>query len=323
MRFFFLFSPSYLVVDSRQKKVFVVENIFHPKPLKQLLFALLMEDFGVATVSFGSSHLLSLLVVRDLTSLALPSGIVIDAGFWETSVLPIYDGRPLLTSARFLPLAGATLDLRLRELLTEHGTVISQAGDSTRLADTPKDAASLLTFDLLETLKVKIGSVNPSTEARQGRDETLLTASLPGDKTLTFPQWIGQELGEALFQKDEEDDRSIPVALAETLLWVNSDLRTPLASSILVSGGTAMLPGFGPRLLASTKALILAEPRYSTLQPLVDRLRLVETPFKPNLLAWTGGSALGALKVHSQEVTRDQYLSSQTKIAPDWTSREN
>lgn len=280
----------------------------------------------VAAVSFGSSHVLSLLMLRDLASLALPSGVVIDAGFWETSILPVYDGRPLITSARFLPLAGAALDLRLRDLLVEHGTVTTQEGPAAttcRVSELPEATRlAMLNFETLELLKVKIAAVAPATALAAPKDETRVLANLPGGRTLSFPRWLGEEVCEALFQKDDEDDRSLPVALAETLLWVNSDLRTPLASTVLLIGGTAMLPGFASRLIDSTVALIQADARYETLRSLTPKLKVAEHPFKPNLLAWTGGSALGALKVHGQEVTREQYASSD-KIAPDWPSRKD
>lgn len=114
------------------------------------------------------------------------------------------------------------------------------------------------------------------------------------------------------------------------------DLRKTLASSILVVGGTAMLPGFIPRLhgeLLRATAPPPASPRqptrqdkppppqydrYASLRPLVPYFAILNNPspppsmseraannagkspgFSPAIMAWIGGSLAGLVISHS------------------------
>ncbi|KAJ2921941.1 hypothetical protein H1R20_g15153, partial [Candolleomyces eurysporus] len=65
--------------------------------------------------------------------------------------------------------------------------------------------------------------------------------------TLIIPGWIRERAAEVLFEGDV-DESSLAEIILDALLKVPIDLRKTLTSSILVSGGTAMLPGFIPRL---------------------------------------------------------------------------
>ncbi|KAG8930195.1 hypothetical protein FRC01_003164 [Tulasnella sp. 417] len=66
--------------------------------------------------------------------------------------------------------------------------------------------------------------------------------------TLVIPGWIRERAAEVLFEGGDIDERSVAELILDSLLKVPVDLRKTLASSILVVGGTAMLPGFIQRL---------------------------------------------------------------------------
>ena len=313
---------TFLLADPRQRRLVVCENLFHPRQLKQLLLSLCFEDLKVASVTLVSSHLLALLSVRRA------SGLVIDCGFWETSMVPFYDARPLMSSARSLPLASAAINHRLRALLKEHATLTDTATGTTQPLSALQDT-SFLDLDLLENLKARIASVAEVPREQKARDASSVvqvplsnssgSVSSGGGRVLTFPAWIGEEICEVLFEKDPEDDRSLPISIAETLLWSNTDVRATLASSILVTGGTAMIPGFQRRLEVTLRSLIAAEERYVPLRPLLrSSLAFVLTPFKPNLISWAGASAIGPLKIHSHEISAEDFLT-RGRQAPDWS----
>lgn len=172
-----------------------------------------------------------------------------------------------------------------------------------------------------------------------------------GRGTLIIPGWIRERAPEVLFEGGDVDESSVAEVLLETLLKVipsacfaihipserwNSqvpiDLRQTLVSSILVTGGTAMLPGFIPRLhaellraIGSTALRPRQEPtrsgrppppaydRYATLRPLIPHIAILNNPtpqvsssspraaanagkapaFAPALMAWVGGSLAG------------------------------
>jgi actin-related protein 10 len=117
------------------------------------------------------------------------------------------------------------------------------------------------------------------------------------------------------------------------------DLRKTLASSILVVGGTAMLPGFIPRLHGELLRAIAPPPasprqptrpdtplppqydRYASLRPLVPYFAILNNPlpplpmseraannagkspaFSPATMAWIGGSLAGSVTSHLSSV---------------------
>lgn len=123
------------------------------------------------------------------------------------------------------------------------------------------------------------------------------------------------------------------------------DLRKTLASSILVAGGTAMLPGFIPRLygeLLRAISPLLASPRqptrpgkplppqydrYAPLRPLIPYFAILNNPcpapsmseraasnagksppFSPATMAWVGGSLAGSVTSYIALMARiDRY----------------
>ena len=117
------------------------------------------------------------------------------------------------------------------------------------------------------------------------------------------------------------------------------DLRKTLASSILVVGGTAMLPGFIPRLhgellrAIAPPTLLPRQPtrpdkslppqydRYASLRPLLPYFAILNNPsppppsseraannagkspaFLPATMAWIGGSLAGSVASHADNI---------------------
>ena len=64
-------------------------------------------------------------------------------------------------------------------------------------------------------------------------------------------------------------------------------MRTTLASNIVLTGGTAHLPGLQHRLMQELKHLVNSG-RY-TAQVQTWQFRLLQPPAKPNYVAWLGG----------------------------------
>ncbi|KAI9445463.1 actin-domain-containing protein [Lactarius indigo] len=166
-----------------------------------------------------------------------------------------------------------------------------------------------------------------------------------GQGTLIIPGWIRERGSELLFEGGDVDESSIAETILDCLLKIPVDLRKTLASSILVTGGTAMLPGFIPRLHVELIRAIVTSPsssprppvppgrprpppydRYAALRPLVPHFAILNNPsppppsdargsanagkapaFAPATMAWVGGSLAGALKTGGAEVPREKW----------------
>ncbi|KAI0636041.1 actin family [Trametes polyzona] len=166
-----------------------------------------------------------------------------------------------------------------------------------------------------------------------------------GRGTLIIPGWVRERAAEVLFEGGDVDESSVAEVILDCLLKVPVDLRRTLASTILVIGGTPMLPGFIPRLQAELVRAVTRPPttsaappsrsgrprpamydRYAALRPLLPYFAILNNPappppasaqaaanagkapaFTPAAMAWVGGSLAGALKTGGVEVQRERW----------------
>jgi len=176
-----------------------------------------------------------------------------------------------------------------------------------------------------------------------------------GRGTLIIPGWIRERAAEVLFEGGDFDESSVAEVILESLLKVPVDLRKTMASSILVVGGTSMLPGFIPRLHAEliralappqtsvtqssrpNRTPVPSYDRYASLRALVPYFAILNNPsaratastseraaansgrapaFMPSLMAWVGGSLAGAMKISGAEVTREKWDEMESQQEP-------
>ncbi|WVQ96180.1 hypothetical protein IAU59_003283 [Kwoniella sp. CBS 9459] len=108
----------HLLADSKARKVIILENTFSPNYVKEHIARAMFDNLQVPSVSFTPSSLLALVACGRIT------GLVVDAGWLETTITPVYHSRPLYTHSRSTPVAGRRLHSHLRNLLHHHATYI-------------------------------------------------------------------------------------------------------------------------------------------------------------------------------------------------------
>lgn len=74
-----------LLTDPKSRKVIICESPLAPVVLKQMIAKLLFDYFQVPSISFVPIHLMALLTT------GITTGLIIDVGNLETSVLPVSD----------------------------------------------------------------------------------------------------------------------------------------------------------------------------------------------------------------------------------------
>lgn len=322
---------SKLLVDPKARKIIIVEHPLLPLCVKNMFAKVLFQNLQTPSLSFAPSHVLALLAAGRIT------GLVIDCGHLETTVLPVFSSRPLFPQLATTPLAGRRLTTHLRALLRLHGTYIppqaSLSGPAVSVVATQRATripAHILTDTLVETIKTRacfVGDPLPPDEA-QDQDVTMMDvapssssasvsdagqydtppASEPhttvssaagsvsgagsvagsvagggrrddrevdpmaahsratdlqiavgagaGRGVVIIPGWVRERAAEVLFAGGDVDERSVAETVLDSLRKVPVDLRKELISSILVVGGTSMLPGFTSRLYAEISALL-------------------------------------------------------------------
>ncbi|ORY02870.1 actin-domain-containing protein [Basidiobolus meristosporus CBS 931.73] len=294
----------HLLTDPKMRKVILCESPLFPVQLKQIIAKVLFENLQVPSISFVPTHLLALLTTGQTT------GLVVDCGNLETTVLPIFDARPLYHSIQTTPLAGKLLTKHLRTLINSYCYVTPLQSPLERLPVTEE----ILTPALLEEIKTRLLFVSPikpiNDSAQAGPhdvadfEERYAHSSLAADieycipgttkepMKLFVPGWVRERAAELLFEGDE-DERSLVWCILDCLLKLQPDLRGPLATSILVIGGTSMLPNFQPRLHQEIVRALQDLPKYKTLAGLAERLRFLDEKsgriFPSNTRGWVGG----------------------------------
>ncbi|KAF7986458.1 hypothetical protein HWV62_31233 [Athelia sp. TMB] len=414
-----------LLTDPKSRKVILVEHPLLPLYVKEMLARILFNNLQIPSISFASSHLLSLLAVGRIT------GLVLDCGHLESTALPIFASRPLFPHLRTTPLAGSRLSSHLRALLLLFGTYLPPPTSLSAAANIPASNRStrvpeeVLTDAVIEEIKTRCCFVSDALEpsssdmraaspsesmdmdvppsdsatsesefsrASVGADSAVSSdfsvVSYPntpagaqhesenqlqalasmytrhstatelhlrvippvsqqagtGRGTLVIPGWIRERAAEVLFEGGDVDESSVAEVILDGLLKIPVDLRKTLASSILVVGGTSMLPGFVPRLHAELLRA-LAPPsspprhpirpdkpatpqydRYASLRQLTPYFAILNNPappparsaratanagrapaFSPATMAWIGGSLAGSLKTGGVEVPREKW----------------
>ncbi|KAF9431627.1 hypothetical protein BGZ76_011912 [Entomortierella beljakovae] len=238
----------------------------------------------VPSISFTNAHLLALLTTGTST------GLVIDCGHLETSVLPIYSSRPMTPFILTTPRAGKFLSTHLKYLLREK-CPISLADNPTDLRIIPE---GMLTSAFLETIKTRLLFASPLiVNARDNVNEEEMNNNYRDLSTSTevhvevwleeeqargimaIPGWLRERASECLFNGDE-DAQSITDTILGSILKSPSDLRRQLISSMLLIGGTAQLPNLQSRLLQEIKRSLQTNPRWKVLSGLADSARFLD-----------------------------------------------
>lgn len=228
-------------------------------------------------------------------------GLVVEAGAGVTHCCPVFEGYPLPHATLRLGVAGQDVTARLRDLLVSSGVVG---------ADVPLAA--------VEQIKETMGHVAPAGggAARSGSD----AYELPDGAVVRVPTATCAQAAEVLFDpaaggeghtermRGEAEKLGATLlahssfsgvcrAAAEAVAMCDHDLQVDLLQSVVVAGGTSMLPGFADRVADELSALA---PGPSRVNVYPDSQR--------KHAAWIGGSMLGSLPTFNQiKVTRQEY----------------
>uniref|UniRef100_A0A667ZMJ3 Actin related protein 10 n=1 Tax=Myripristis murdjan TaxID=586833 RepID=A0A667ZMJ3_9TELE len=275
----------HLLVNPRDRRVVIIESILCPSHFRETLTKVFFKQFEVPSVLFAPSHLMSIM------TLGINSALVMDCGYTETLVLPVYECTPILPAWEALPLGGKFVFFYFILLRT------------------------CFVSDLQRGFKIQEAKFNLDGTAERPAPPPDVDYPLDGEKILHIKGSIRDSVMEILFEQDNEE-KSVASLILDALVKCPIDTRKVLSENLVVIGGTAMLPGFLHRLLAEIR-LLVEKPKYRDILA-TKSFRLHSPPAKPNCTAWLGGAIFGALQdiLGSRSVSRDYY--NQTGRIPDW-----
>ncbi|XP_064620683.1 actin-related protein 10-like [Lineus longissimus] len=314
----------HLLVNPKDRRVVICESILCQSSFRDMLARVLFRHYEVPSVLFAPSHQLALL------TLAANSGLVIDVGFTESLVLPIYEGIPVLKAWEAIPLGGKAVQTNLQSQLLEGANVTTQEQGERPLSS----VISSIEERILEDIKVRCcfttkfdraEGIHAARLKESGYGEDGATGPKPppgvdypldGEKMLHIDGKIRESAYEVLFEQDNEE-RSVATLILDAIRKCPLDMRRYLSENIVIIGGTSMAPGFKARLKDELYSL-MEKPKYKE-DLAIQVFKFHKLPAKENYAAWLGGAIFGALEVlGSRSLTREQFSS--TGRVPDWSS---
>ncbi|GFR07102.1 actin-related protein 10, partial [Trichonephila clavata] len=142
----------YLAVNPKDRRVVIVESVLCPTLFRNTLAEVLFMHFEIPSLVYVPSHLMALF------TLGISSALVMDVGYSETVVLPIYCGVPILNTYESLPVAGQLIHRRIEAELMEKAYVKTSAPNERPLAEVLSEP---LKESILEDIKVRTCFVTP------------------------------------------------------------------------------------------------------------------------------------------------------------------
>ncbi|KDO32332.1 hypothetical protein SPRG_02811 [Saprolegnia parasitica CBS 223.65] len=203
-----------LRVTPKSRRFVVCEDLLLPRNLREAIHDVLLLVFKAKHLLFVPATTTALYATSHVTAL------IVDVGWLETRVLPVFERMPILSAYKTTGLASQYACAGLKGYIPTR--------------DTPVE-------DILE----RACFVLPASSEALVVEDAEFFAYTP--KAVTLPAAARHECLEPLFTGTDELV-SIPDAILDCLAKCPVDTRKALSENILCIGGTCMLPGFRARL---------------------------------------------------------------------------
>ncbi|KAF6016614.1 ACTR10 [Bugula neritina] len=143
-----------LLVSMSERPVIICESLLCAEIWRTTLAQVLLIDFEVPSVTFAPSHLLS------IYTLGITTALVVDSGYSETLVLPIYESMVLLNAWQTLPVGGKAVEDNLSQLLNDSAQ-LEVLGTKQPLKESTVRTCFVTRFDRAQALKETPDSLSP------------------------------------------------------------------------------------------------------------------------------------------------------------------
>ena len=271
-------------VQSRPKEGATVlcENLMASRKLLEAAVKVMFEDFQVPILYLVMENSLPVYTSGGYT------GLVVDSGFTDARVLPIFEGIPIVNSYQ-------SMDCGLKKVLECMKTKLELDNDQA------------VEDILVKMAKVSFGELRKELQERKGDRDYYVVPKGSGTRVkVSLRQRFTPE--EVMFGNYDSNQHNIAAGVLKSLLKCDIDTRKGLINNIILCGGGSMIPGFQERFEEELLNL-LDDEDFSKLKGLKDFMRVVESPYPRNLLNWIGGSVFGCLpRLEWFAVSRESYL---------------
>ncbi|XP_008561149.1 actin-related protein 10 [Microplitis demolitor] len=295
VEFFHVIFFRHVVITPKDVKVLILESLLTPSKFRDTMAKVLFRHYEIGSLMLLPTHLVT------ISTLGWDTALVLDVGYQEATLIPIYKGVPVLKAWQSLPLAAEAIHERIKNDMKE------------AIPDVE------LTEQIIEDIKVRTCFVTTLERAKKlGADDAPApppAVKYPGIKTIEIPGYVRERSYELLWERDA-DNLSISTMILDAILKCSIVTRHELAENILLIGGTTMAKGFAARLKSELMSLVASDLYSDKLK--IRNFKFHTAPCKPNYTAWLGGAIFGIADLPSRCITKDTYL--KTNRIPDWVN---
>ena len=309
MEFIYRIYYKILNINSRDRKVVIVESILNPTHIRKTITEILFKHFQVISLFFMPSHLAA------LYSLGINTAIVIDCGFEDTQIMPIAEYYLMTGLFEFTNKSAKTVFKKLEENLKENAKIQTNGKEKSLSEINYKISDSII-----EDIAIRACFVTDLTRSKQKNKSTDTSTDckyyLPNNMILNIPSAIREFTYDIIFE-DETDSKGLANIILDTILRSPVDLRRRFAENIVLIGGTAMQTGFKSRLAAEIKDLVKNDNNYEVFKA-IDEFKFHLPPCFDNYTAWLGASIFSTLDVVDSLSIQNLKYKENNEILPDW-----
>ena len=239
----------------------------------------MFEQFNVPALYLGCGPALSLYASGRTT------GIVLDSGEDNSTVVPVYEGHPLWNASGNRELAGRMLTADMQKLLTERGNTLGKFPERGLREFKERFGYVALDFEQEMQTAASSSSLEQTYELPDGTKITAGVERFRCPEALFRPSLVGMELS------------GIDEALHGSILKCKVELCEQMYGNIVLSGGSSLFAGLAERIRKEMIALA----------PSTMRVNVIASPERRNL-PWIGASVLGSLSTFQQMwIPKEEY----------------
>lgn len=247
---------------------------------RQWTAEVMFEKLKVKSLAIFNSAVLSLF------STGRTRGLVVESGEGITQAVPVFEGYAIPHAIFKMEVAGQDITTKVRQMMAR---------------DIGADRAE--SYRDMQMLKEKVCTVAPNyNSAMQGvdnADEEARSFELPDGTIIQVSKEIRCGAPEVLFGAGDPSLPSMQRICSEAVTTCDLDFRHDLVHSLVVAGGTSMLPGLATRL-KSELAMTLPAELARQVDVCVDSQR--------RYAAWIGGSMFASLSTFDQvAISKQEY----------------
>lgn len=248
---------------------------------RQWLAEVMFERLKVKSLAIFNTAVLSLF------STGRTRGLVVESGEGLTQAVPVFEGFAIPHAIFKMDTAGQDITSKVSQIMLNDGLAPTEYFSNLRVMQALKEKVCSVALNYKSAIK------GPDLA-----DEESKSFELPDGSIIQVGQQVRHGAPEILFAGGDGRP-SVQKICMEAIDTCDLDFRQDLIRSLVVAGGTTMLPGLAPRLRAELADLLPADLARS-IDVCVDSQR--------HYAAWIGGSMLASLSTFDQvAVSKQEY----------------